>query len=213
VALKVSKEDFVWNFIQKKRLKFFKKAYLYAKKCHQGHIRNDGTPYFGHPNEVCYIMLLLGIVDEHLLAIAICHDIVEELSIKNDILLTKEEIAKKLDWEVAEGVYTLSKFQKRESVLQTKARFNKIEETVELVLIKTIDRFVNMRRSMFDVYATERMKRYVFETEMYILPMSERIINSGNHAHEEAFRMIRSAIKGILEGARMYVQVKKYEQK
>lgn len=212
MAINVSKEEFVWNFIQEKQLKLFEKAYLFAQKCHIGHLRNDGAPYIGHPNEVCYIMILLGITDERLLSMAICHDVVEEMFFKDGILLTKEAVAQELNWEVSEGVYALSNLEKGESASAKKRRFQKIEESVGLVLIKTIDRFVNMRRSMFGVYVPERMERYIFETEACILPMSERIINSGNHEYEHALRMTRSSIKGILEGAKMYVQVKRYEK-
>lgn len=212
VALNISKEEFVGNFIHQNQLKLFEKAYRFAERCHYGHLRNDGSFYVGHPNEVCYIMILLGITNEILLSIAICHDIVEEMFFKNGILLTKEVIAAELNWEIAEGIYALSSLEKGESAQQKEMRFRKIEESVGLVLIKTIDRFVNMRRSMFGIYVSERMERYIFETETYILPMSERLINSGNCECEHALRLIRSSIKGILEGAKLYVQVKKYER-
>lgn len=212
MALNVSKEEFVGKFIRENQLKLFEKAYCFSERCHYGHLRNDGNPYVGHPNEVCYIMILLGITNENLLSIAICHDIVEEMFFKNGILLAKEAIAEELNWEIAEGIYVLSSLEKGESAQQKEMRFQKIEESVGLVLIKTIDRFVNMRRSMFGIYVPERMERYIFETEKYILPMSERMINSGDCEYEHPLRMIRSSIKGILEGAKIYVQVKRYER-
>jgi guanosine-3',5'-bis(diphosphate) 3'-pyrophosphohydrolase len=212
VALDVSKEEFVWKFIRENQLKLFEKAYCFAERCHSGHLRNDKTSYIGHPNEVCYIMILLGITNEILLSIAICHDIVEEMFFKNGILLTKEAIAAELNWEIAEGIYVLSSLEKGEGAQQKERRFRKIEESIGLVLIKTIDRFVNMRRSMFGIYVPKRMERYIFETELYILPMSERLINGESCECECALRLIRSFIKGILEGAKLYVQLKRYER-
>jgi (p)ppGpp synthase/HD superfamily hydrolase len=207
MALNVSKEKFVWNFMFKNNLEIFKKAYLYAQKCHEGHRRKDETPYFGHPNEVCYIMILLGITDEQWLSVAICHDVVEELYFKDGILLTKKELARTIGCSVAEDVYALTNLTKG---APADKRFELIEKKVELVIIKTIDRFVNMRSSMFDIFALERMERYVLETEAYILPMSERIINSGLFPqYENVLRILRSSIKGLLEGARSYIRLRK----
>lgn len=209
MALDVTKEEFVLRFMIMNDLKLFEKAYRFAEKCHNGHTRNDGTPYIGHPNEICYVMILLGITDERWLSVAICHDIVEELFFKDNIVLTRREIAKELGSDIAMEIYTLSRLMKE----GTRWRFKRIEKKAELVIIKTIDRFVNMNRSMIGFYAKERLERYIFETEEYILPMSERIINSGKFPeYENALRTMRLSIKGLLRGAKEHVELMRLKE-
>jgi (p)ppGpp synthase/HD superfamily hydrolase len=203
VALNVSKEEFVLNFIKKNKMELFTRAYIVAQFCHKDHRRKDGTPYIGHPNEVCYNLILQGVTDEILLSIAICHDVPEELLANEGVTLKKETLATWLNnSQIAEGVFTLSRFTKD----NPGKYFAGIEKDVGLILVKTTDRFVNMRRSFY-VFNKEAMGRYIFEVDNWVLPMSERIINSGKYPqYENALRSLRTSIKAIMEIAKIYIE-------
>lgn len=209
MSLKVSKEEFVWEFARKNKMRMLLRAYLLACYFHRKHKRDDRTPYVVHPIELCYVLIVLGIKDERLLCIAMTHDVPEELRDRSGILIKEEDLAVLLDASVAKGVFRLTKPGRKMDENELRHFFGEIEKDPGLVLVKTDDRYVNMRRSMFGVFKEERMRKYYFETNEFILPMSERIIDEGRcPEYENALRMLRSGIKGLLEGVRAQINLR-----
>lgn len=209
--LTVSKEDFVLNFLNKER-KAGRHAGLALKarelsiEWHGGRKRDDETPYFCHPNEVVYIMILIGIKDEITLATGFLHDTVEEEG------KTRNEITQETNKTVAYLVKCMTK-KKSMNLEEIKKHFQKMEGDIRLVIGKTIDRYVNMRRSMFGNFNKPRMEKYIFETENFILPISEKVINEGQYPeYENSLRLLRSFLKGILEAAEAYVRLMEMEE-
>jgi len=209
MALNISKEEFVWSYIKYHNVPVFKRSYEVAQYCHRNHFRQDGTPYFGHPNELCYVLLINNMEDEIMLSDGICHDIVEECRDQENIIITKEDLLKEIKNDtVVEETFITTKPYKKMTPIQIKEYFSLIEEITRLVVNKHVDRFINMRRSMFGNFERERLVKYDVETVNHVLPMSERIINSGLYPeYENILRMLRSGIKGLLEGVRAQVKL------
>jgi GTP diphosphokinase / guanosine-3',5'-bis(diphosphate) 3'-diphosphatase len=210
LALNVSKEEIVQGFIKSHNVPIFEKAYRFAQYCHRDHFRQDGTPYFGHPNEVCYVLLMNNIENEIILADGISHDIIEELRDQSEIILPPKEIYNETgNIIVTQDTVALTKPHKNMTEEECEVYFDGIELRVRRVVVKTTDRFCNMRRSMFGKFNEERMDKYDVETVNRILPMSERIINNQTSPeHERVLRMLRSSIKGLLEGIRCKIEHK-----
>lgn len=202
--LKMSKEEFVLSFLKKehaagRHLGHALKARELAIEWHKESKRDDGTPYFGHPNELVYVLILIGITDEDTLAAGFLHDTIEDEG------KSREDIEEKVNRVVAYLVFRMSK-HKGMTTEELRVYFNGLTEDIRLVFLKTVDRLINMRRSMFGVFNKKRMSKYIFETETFILAISEEIINSGEYPeYENSLRLLRSFIKGILEAARAYV--------
>ena len=210
--LSISKEDYVLTFLKKEAEagRHSGIALISREKAlewHRSRKRNDGSYYFGHPNELVYILVLVGIIDENIIGAGFLHDVEEEEGI------SQEEIRKETNGIVAHLVHRMTK-KKGMSSFELQMYFEAMAHDVRLVILKTIDRFINMRRSMFGVYNEKRMRKYIFETEEYILPISEHIIESGRHPeYENSLRLLRSFIKGILEAAKAHVRLMKIEEK
>ena len=147
--------------------------------------------------------------DEIMLSDGICHDIVEECRDQEKIIITKEDLLKEIKNDtVVKETFITTKPYKKMTPIQINEYFSLIEEIARLVVNKHVDRFINMRRSMFGNFERERLVKYDVETVNHVLPMSERIINSGLYPeYENILRMLRSGIKGLLEGVRAQVKL------
>jgi len=204
--LSISKEELVARFLVKefmagRHIGVALKARKKAIEWHGKRKRDDGSPYFVHPNELVYILILLGITDEDMIAAAFLHDVEEEEKI------SQEEIEREINKVVA---YLVGGMTKREKMdwKELEKYFRGLACDIRLVILKTIDRYVNMRRSMFGVFNEERMERYILETEEFILPISEHIIEENAYPeYENQLRLLRSFIKGILEAAKNHVEL------
>jgi len=219
----LSKEECVFNYFRNNPSKIFEKSYTFAEKIHRKHKRKDGSPYIVHPLEINYTLLILNITDEVCHGSGICHDAKEEARDKDGIVISKKEIAEAVNLKVAGDVVALTKEQglgPRELILY----FQGIEKEPRRVLLKMVDRYANIRRSMFGVFDSLQIGKYVYETNYYILPMSERIITLAESWHDfsgkdeyvkyaNALRILRGAIRGILRGAEHSVQLSRRAEK
>ena len=61
------------------------KAFMMAKKAHEGQVRLSGEPYFAHPYEVANILMDLGL-DLITVASGLLHDVMEDTSISSEEL-------------------------------------------------------------------------------------------------------------------------------
>lgn len=209
MALNVSKEEIVWDYIKYHNVPVFKRSYEVAQHFHRNHLRQDGTPYFGHPNELCYVLLINNITNERALAVGIGHDVIEECRDQENVIITPNGLVREIkDVETVHGIFGLTKPYKKMTEPQLDAYFNTIEKDIVLIMNKHVDRFINMRRSMFGSFNRERLIKYDIETVNRVLPMSERVINSCLYPeYENVLRMLRSGIKGLLEGVRAQVKL------
>ena len=127
--------------------KMIEKAYLYAKKMHEGQFRKSGEPYIHHPVEVAYIIASLQ-AGPATIAAALLHDVVE------DTEATNEDISREFGEEVCFLVDSLTKIQRMKLSHKTEEDFEAedhrkiflgMAKDVRVILIKLADRLHNLR--------------------------------------------------------------------
>src|SRR5947207_2831315 len=83
-----------------------RRAYEVARTAHSGQTRDEGTPYIVHPVRVAVSLVdELRIYTPKLICSALLHDVIEDSEI------TREEIRRLFNDEVAEVVWLLTKFE------------------------------------------------------------------------------------------------------
>ena len=156
-----------------KDIKFLEKAYLFAKKYHEGQTRKSGEPYILHPLNVALILLSFNL-DVPTLAAGILHDVVEDTGVSIDTLREKfgKEIAGLVD-----GVTKISqiKFLSLEERKLESLRKVLIAMATDfrVVFIKLADRLHNMRTLNF--LPPEKRKRIAKETLEIYVPLAHRL--------------------------------------
>lgn len=151
------------------------KAYWFAKRIHHGESRNNGERYFEHCRRVTCKVLEWDGVDANVITTALLHDCEEEGFIPRGILenLFREEIV--------HAVETLSKvvitYDELTGEVKEKIRtsdgeyFQRIQDAPPGIRrIKICDRLDNL--STMGVWDDERQRRYIIETETYVLPIA-----------------------------------------
>ena len=143
-----------------------RRAYEVARKAHTGQTRDEGTPYIVHPVRVAVSLIdELKIYSPKLICSALLHDVIEDSEI------TREEIRRLFNEEVAEIVWLLTKFE-GVSLREYLARIEAAAET-GAPLVKLCDRLDNMR-SVVDTPSVEKKRRYIRTTEEFFLPLAAR---------------------------------------
>ena len=154
----------------KEDLKLIEKAYNYASYLHEGQFRQSGEPYIIHPLNVAYILAEMH-ADVNTICAGLLHDTIE------DTIITKEEIAKEFNLEIAnlvDGVTKISKMNfsssNEEHLANTRKIIVGITEDVRIILIKLADRLHNMRTLQ---YKTEfKQKENALETMEIFAPLA-----------------------------------------
>ena len=124
-----------------------KKAYLYAKKLHEGQTRVSGEPYITHPVAVAEIVTGLGLDTDSICA-AFLHDVIEDCSDRTNI----DEIKRLFGEEVAMLVEGLTKMKpinvedKEEANMENiRKMLLAMSKDIRVIFIKLCDRLHNMR--------------------------------------------------------------------
>ncbi|MEK7524380.1 MAG: RelA/SpoT family protein [Patescibacteria group bacterium] len=146
-----------------------KSAYEFAKKAHQGQLRQSGEPYLMHPMRTVQILTNFR-VDEDTLAAAFLHDVPED----TDIPISEIErlFGSKIAYLV-DGITKLSKVHYRERMEQRqieslKKLFIHSAQDLRVILIKLADRLDNMRTLNF-IAGENKRHRIARETlEIYV---------------------------------------------
>ncbi len=114
------------------------RAYEVAHEAHTGQTRDEGTPYIVHP-----IRVAVSIVDElnlyspKLICSALLHDVIE------DSAVTREDIGRMFDEEIAEVVWLLTKLEE----VRLSEYLARIEAAAHTgaPIVKLCDRLDNLR--------------------------------------------------------------------
>lgn len=148
------------------------KAYEFAKKAHEGHMRYSGEPYFIHPSAVAKHLAELGL-DAHTVAAALLHDAIE------DAKATPEEVEKEFGAEVlflVEGVTKLGKHKYQGGERHAESLRRLLVATsadVRVLIIKLADRYHNMMT--LEHVPEAKRKRIALETLEIYAPIADRL--------------------------------------
>lgn len=184
------------GFTQWGNLTLTAKAIHHGFELHKGQKRNDGKDYIEHSFDTCLILINNGIKDDVTLAASILHDTGEDTN------ATHKYLAQLFGAEVANLVSSVTK--KKGVSLAT--YFAQITDPRE-VLIKTADRMHNMN-DMAKCFTTERLEKYIKETEKYILPMIKKT-RKEHPEYASPLLSMKANIDGILVAAKRIVKVEK----
>ena len=164
------------TFAQAEGLKQVFKALPYMRDAHFGQTRypvrgsSVRVPYIIHPLLMASQAHALGIRDDTVLTVILLHDVCEDCGILPEDLPFSEE--------VRTAVALLTKDEKRFSELgKEKALeeyYRKIRTNKTAMIVKCIDRCNNIS-DMALCFSPEKMRRYILETEEYIIPILDYI--------------------------------------
>lgn len=122
-----------------------REAYEYAKRMHEGQLRESGEPYITHPLSVATVLVDLG-MDTDAICAALLHDVVE------DTEATYDDVKNKFGLDVAnlvDGVTKLDKIKLASKEEQQAENIRKIflsmSKDIRVIIIKLADRLHNMR--------------------------------------------------------------------
>lgn len=149
------------------------KAYLFAKRLHDGQYRVSEEPYIIHPVEVAKILVGLK-VDSHTLEAAFLHDILEDTDTQ------PEEIEKLFGKDVltlVQGVTKLGKLQFKSKEERQAENFRRLfiamASDIRIVFLKLADRLHNMRTLNF--MTAPKQQKIARETLDIFAPLANRL--------------------------------------
>ncbi len=170
-------EEIKKQLIEQKRdpeeIEQIEKAYLFAKRLHEGQYRISEEPYIIHPVEVAKILVGLK-VDSHTLMAAFLHDILEDTDTQ------PEEIEKLFGKDVltlVQGVTKLGKLQFKSKEERQAENFRRLfiamASDIRIVFLKLADRLHNMRTLNF--MAVNKQQKIARETLDIFAPLANRL--------------------------------------
>ena len=149
-----------------KQIKDVNRAYEVAADAHSSQTRDEGTPYIVHPVRVAVSLVdELNLFSPRLICSALLHDVIEDSDI------TREDIARMFDEEIANVVWLLTKLEEI-SLPDYLARIEAAANT-GAPIVKLCDRLDNLR-SVAHTPRLEKKRRYIRTTEALYLPLAAR---------------------------------------
>ncbi|PIN86942.1 (p)ppGpp synthetase [Candidatus Woesearchaeota archaeon CG10_big_fil_rev_8_21_14_0_10_44_13] len=150
-----------------------KRAFDFARKCHEGQKRESGEEYFVHPLETARVLIDLS-ADSATIASALLHDCSE------DAHITIEQIKKEFGDEVAslvEGVTKIQGVQFGSKEEYTTENLRKVllatAKDIRVMMIKLADRLHNMRTIKY--FREDKQKRIAKETLEIYAPIAHKL--------------------------------------
>ena len=167
------KQELIAQNREPEEIEQIEKAYLFAKRLHEGQYRISEEPYIIHPVEVAKILVGLK-VDSHTLQAAFLHDILEDTDTQ------PEEIEKLFGKDVltlVQGVTKLGKLQFKSKEERQAENFRRLfiamASDIRIVFLKLADRLHNMRTLNFMI--TSKQQKIARETLDIFAPLANRL--------------------------------------
>ncbi len=151
------------------------------KRFHKGAYRkgNEHVPYIVHPLMVANHAIELGLADDELLAVCLLHDVLEDSEATINDLDMPESIA--------EAVELLSFDKNSIDIYKAKENYyNRIAGNRNASIVKVLDRCNNIS-NMTKAFSKDRMAEYIKETEEFILPILEMLLQEQNDIQSAVF--------------------------
>lgn len=149
------------------------RAYLFAKKAHEGQTRFSGEPYISHPVEVASILASMQMDYQSIIA-ALLHDVIEDTRFDKKIIF--EQFGSSIA-ELVDGVSKLAliKFETRAEAQAENLRkmMLAMAKDIRVIIIKLADRLHNMRT--LDYLPLEKRRRIARETLEIYAPIAHRL--------------------------------------
>jgi len=141
------------------------KAISFAKKYHDGQMRQTGDPFYSHPLEVAY-MVSDYLPKTNVIVASILHDVVEDTEV------TVSMIVDNFSWRIAEMVDRLTRDRPDGIKLSVATILNSSYQAKdkEVMLIKRFDRLHNIQT--LGVKTPEKTKKIVNETLITFITLS-----------------------------------------
>lgn len=179
-----------------------RKAFDFAKKAHEGHLRASGEPYFTHPVAVAEHLAEMR-MDATTIAAGLLHDTIE------DGLATEKEIEEEFGQEIAflvDGVTKLGKLKYqglKRHVESLRKMFVAMAQDIRVLMIRLADRLHNVETLSY--LPPEKRKRIALETIEIYAPLANRLgiwrikglleDLSFPHAYPEAYKEVTALRK------------------
>ena len=158
------------------------RAYDVAAEAHSNQTRDEGTPYIVHPVRVAVSLVdELNLFSPTLICAALLHDVIEDSNI------TREDIARMFDEDVANVVWLLTKLE--EVRLSDYLACIEAASDTGAPIVKLCDRLDNLR-SVAYTPRLEKKRRYIRTTEELYLPLAAR---TNYYLHDELKRWLEKA--------------------
>ena len=167
------KKELIAQNRDEKEIAEIEKAFLFAKRLHEGQYRISEEPYIIHPVEVAKILVGLK-VDSHTLMAAFLHDILEDTDTKPEEI---EQLFGKDVLTLVQGVTKLGKLQFKSKEERQAENFRRLfiamASDIRIVFLKLADRLHNMRTLNF--MAANKQQKIARETLDIFAPLANRL--------------------------------------
>src|SRR3990167_6344813 len=155
-----------------KDIALIEKAYNFAKKSHEGHMRNSGEQYFNHLFATAKNIAELG-MSATTISAGFLHDLLEDTKVK------PEEIEKEFGKEIlflVDGVTKLGEIKYRGTSRYNESLrklFVAMSQDIRVLIIKLCDRLHNMQT--LEHVPKEKQRRIATETLEIYVPIASRL--------------------------------------
>ncbi|KRM67833.1 (p)ppGpp synthetase I SpoT RelA [Apilactobacillus ozensis DSM 23829 = JCM 17196] len=161
------------KYMNQKQLSLVKKAYEFAKICHDGQKRQSGEAYIIHPIQVASILVSLK-MDAETISAGFLHDVVEDTGANlSDI---KELFGDNIGL-IVDGVTKLGKIKYKSNQEQLAENHRKLLlamcQDIRVMIVKLADRLHNMRT--LGHLRPEKQRRIANETLEIYAPLADRL--------------------------------------
>lgn len=170
-----------------------------AKQLHKGQTRKgkDKVPYISHPLMMACHALALGFDEDDILSAILLHDVCEDCAVALDELPVNDvvqEVVSLLTFVVENG----------ETEEQAKKRYyDGIRKNRIATVVKVLDRCNNIS-TMAVAFPQKKMVEYINETEIYVLPLLDRMKHEYPEFYNGAF-LIKYQMLSILESMKRVI--------
>jgi GTP diphosphokinase / guanosine-3',5'-bis(diphosphate) 3'-diphosphatase len=174
----VNREEF-FHIVQQDRsakdMEQIQHAYWLAERGHDKQVRDDGERFFNHPRRVAVSLIQFGYTDTPTIKGGLLHDVVEDTNTPFKVIVN---LLGQETWEWAQILSrTIPAFDPISGQIIARAKknieeyFREIREAAFGVrVIKLADRLDNM--TTIAPFDPERKRRYLDETDTYVLPLA-----------------------------------------